>query len=396
MIAVPPAPTPLPRAALLRWLVDAGPDVPQGIRSTLLDEMVGAPAAALAGPLNGLVINVVALCLHGGRAFVALLAAESVLLALRVGLLLRGRRNHRRGAATPPDLYLTLAIAWCALQGALAWACITSAILPLQIISATSVMALIGPICGRNYGAPRFAMLLLALCYLPLIAGAQTLRQPWLLVMAAQGPLLFIGAGTILRRYRTLSITALQGQAASQHRAAHDSLTGLLNRTGLADALPHEHAIGQPFVLYCLDLDGFKPVNDTYGHQAGDVVLAAIGERLRTHVRRTDIVARLGGDEFVVVTTGMPEAEAARYGEQIIRWIADRPYRLDDDRCARIGVSVGYACAPADGLDPETLRRHADTALYAAKAAGKGVCRRYAATAMPEPAGTPPAAARPL
>jgi diguanylate cyclase (GGDEF)-like protein len=362
---------------VLAWLTDAGPNVPTPIRSTLLDEMVASPRAALAGPLNGLLVGAVALSMTGSRLFIILLAIEAVLLAVRVALLYRNAQNQARGVPTPPDLYLTVAMLWCGLQGALGWSCITSGVPTLEVIAAASVFALVGPICARNYGAPRYAMLLIALSVLPLIGGAQTLGEPWLLVMAVQAPLLFMGAGTILHRYHRLSVTALRDQALNHDLATHDSLTGLLNRVGLANALARRAQTHRQFVLFYLDLDGFKPVNDSFGHDAGDTVLVAVAHRLRTSIRKSDMVARLGGDEFMVVALGMTRPEAQRFAEQLLHRISDLPYTLNTGRTVRVGVSIGYVCAPADGTAIDDLRRKADTALYDAKAAGKGKARPF-------------------
>jgi diguanylate cyclase (GGDEF)-like protein len=388
-------PTPLPRARLLLWLVEAGPGVPMLIRSILIDEMVGSPLAALPGPLNAVLLDIIGLCLHAGRVFAVLLSLEITLLLARIGAMERTRRNRRNGRATPPDLYLIVAIGWCGLQGAMGCAGMASGILPMQILVATSVMALIGPICARSYGAPRYAMLLIGLCYLPLVLGGQTIGQPWLLVMVAQTPLLFTGAGVILRRYQSLSVNALHKHAASHHSATHDSLTGLLNRMGLAEALVRHLVPGEPFAMLYLDLDGFKPVNDSFGHQAGDAVLTEVGARLRDLCRRSDVVARIGGDEFIVLLRSVTVAEVAPLAERMIRRISDHPYMLECGGGVAIGVSIGWACFPEDSHDLDELQRKADAALYDAKAAGKGVQRRYAdldnpAALAAEPYAIPP------
>jgi diguanylate cyclase (GGDEF)-like protein len=361
---------------LLRWLVEAGPGVPMLIRSILLDEMVSSTMAALPGPLNGVLLNVVALCLNAGRIFAVLLFVEIVLLLARLAALERTRRNRRHGRATPPDLYLSVAILWCGLQGAMGCAGMASGVLAMQILSATSIMALTGPICARTYGAPRYAMLLLGLCYLPLVLGAQMIRQPWLLVMVAQTPLLFIGAGTILKRYQSLSVNALHKHAASHYSATHDSLTGLLNRLGLAEALMHQLVPREPFAMLYLDLDGFKPVNDSFGHKVGDTVLAAVGARLRELCRGSDLVARIGGDEFIVLLRDVTVSACDALAESMIHRISE-PYPLGSGRTVAIGVSIGWAYFPDDSDDLDELQRKADAALYDAKAAGKGVHRRY-------------------
>ncbi len=348
------------------------------IRSLLLDEMVSAPKAALPGPVNGVVLNAIALCLNAGTMFVAFMIAEVALLALRMCLMRRASRDRARGRPTPPDLYLIVAASWCALEGAMGFAAMASGIVPLQVLFATSVMALTGPICARNYGAPRYAMLLLGLCVLPLIAGAQFVSNPWLTLMMPQTVLLFMGAGAVVKRFHTLSVSALLAQAHSTHRAAHDSLTGLLNRAGLADTLLERDVTRRPHAVFYVDLDGFKPVNDTFGHRAGDLMLVAVAGRLRACARSSDIVARLGGDEFVLITPDMTPAESECFAERIVAHISAQPYMLDSFGKLRVGASVGYACGPQDGVDFAELQRKADAALYDAKAAGRGTFRRFA------------------
>jgi diguanylate cyclase (GGDEF)-like protein len=368
---------PLPRIAALRWLIDAGPDVSMEVRSILIAEMVGSRTAAFAGPINALLFDIVALCLHGGRAFACFLALEGILFGGRFAVMRRSADNAARGHATPPDLYLLLAIGWCALQGAAAFTAMASGNTTLQIVAALSFMALVGPICARNYGAPRFAMLLLGLICVPLASGAQCAGNPYLLIMMVQLPLLLMGASAIIQRFHSLALTALLARERSQHLALHDSLTGLLNRAGLAGELTTvDAARGAVTVLY-LDLDGFKTVNDALGHPAGDLLLVAVADRLRTCTRKGDIVARLGGDEFVIVASGLPQYEAARVAERIVQHIASRPFTLGSNGMARVGVSVGFACAPDDGVTLDELTRKADIALYDAKGAGKGVSRRY-------------------
>jgi diguanylate cyclase (GGDEF)-like protein/PAS domain S-box-containing protein len=161
--------------------------------------------------------------------------------------------------------------------------------------------------------------------------------------------------------------------------AYNDSLTGLANRTGLSPAL--EQAVerarrrGTKLAGVFIDLDGFKQVNDLYGHDAGDRFLVEVARRLRASVRASDLVARLGGDEFFVVLEEVQDKAAV---EMVVRKLlaeAVRPYDLTGGRQARVSASVGVSLFPDDSPDAAGLVKHADTAMYSAKQAGKdGYC----------------------
>ena len=156
--------------------------------------------------------------------------------------------------------------------------------------------------------------------------------------------------------------------------AETDALTGLPNRRGLRqrlDAVLPACAPGRLAAIYMADLDGFKAVNDRLGHDAGDLLLKAVAQRLGAAVRTQDTVARLGGDEFVVCATALPDAmQAQRLGEKLAQALR-APFSIDGHPC-QLGLTVGYALAPLEGLDADVLLRRADAALYAGKAAGKG------------------------
>ncbi len=164
-------------------------------------------------------------------------------------------------------------------------------------------------------------------------------------------------------------------------RMAHfDQLTGLANRNLLYDrlgqALAQSRRHKQPLALLFLDLDGFKPVNDRYGHDIGDMLLKEIAARLRGCVREVDTVARVGGDEFVIVLNEIGNREnAAKAAEKILSAIA-QPYILAGKTC-QVSGSIGITMAPEDGTDIDTLLKKADDAMYMAKQSGKNYYRLY-------------------
>jgi len=163
-----------------------------------------------------------------------------------------------------------------------------------------------------------------------------------------------------------------------RHMAHHDSLTGLANRAllneRLTELLPRSHT-GE-FGLICLDLDGFKMVNDTLGHEAGDRLLREVSRRLQGLVGNSGLLARTGGDEFAVVWTDGQSPESTETVAQTIVSAMAEPIEIDGTPF-RLSASLGLAFHPADGTTAVELIRHADTAMYQAKARGRGLVVRF-------------------
>ena len=162
--------------------------------------------------------------------------------------------------------------------------------------------------------------------------------------------------------------------SALESLALHDVLTGLPNRRLLFDRLSlgiaHARRNTLTMAVMYLDLDGFKQVNDTLGHDAGDALLRLVADRLVAAVREEDTVARLGGDEFVIALWESSHVDAvARLAEKVVEAVS-QPYRIQGND-VRITVSIGVGMYPAHGEAVETLMKSADLALYEAKRAGK-------------------------
>lgn len=171
-----------------------------------------------------------------------------------------------------------------------------------------------------------------------------------------------------------------QAEEQLQHLAHYDALTGLPNRTLFSDRLQQALATAKRsdahMALLLLDLDKFKPVNDTLGHAVGDLLLIEVGKRLQACVRESDTVSRLGGDEFVVLLPTLEaEPDAMRVAEKI-RNALSQPFVLADHHIG-ISASIGVAVYPQHGSDERTLTKNADTAMYVAKNAGNNNARLF-------------------
>jgi diguanylate cyclase (GGDEF)-like protein/PAS domain S-box-containing protein len=172
----------------------------------------------------------------------------------------------------------------------------------------------------------------------------------------------------------------VETQAKLQHMATHDALTNLPNRRAFADRL--EDAIARTkrnqsvFVVMFVDIDGFKLINDQLGHSVGDAVLVEVGKRILSCLREVDFVARISGDEFTIVLESVGSAENA---EALAGRILTKIASIHDVQHheVKVSASIGAAVYPEQGSDPATLLRHADAAMYHAKAGGKNRCQFF-------------------
>jgi diguanylate cyclase (GGDEF)-like protein len=161
-------------------------------------------------------------------------------------------------------------------------------------------------------------------------------------------------------------------------RAMTDALTGLPNRAAwmaeLARGVARAHRAGVPAAVMFLDLDGFKQVNDRYGHAAGDALLCGFARRLRNCLRRSDFIARLAGDEFVVLLDGVthPEVSPQAMAGRVMRAM-EAPLHVDG-QALQVTPSIGVAVQKSPGLDAARLMQKADEAMYAAKRSPRSGC----------------------
>lgn len=230
-------------------------------------------------------------------------------------------------------------------------------------------------------GNGRFAALALAG-----LAAPAALTIQWLRDEPMDVPVIAVGAAVLFLlvavRLRTVMTGLADALRTVEKQANTYQLTGLANRRHFHDRWQREvfRGAGRAALLY-VDLDGFKPVNDSFGHDTGDAVLVAVAERMRATVRADDLIARVGGDEFAVILSGADGEHAGAVADRIVAAIS-APFTVpcaEGDIPVRIGASVGVALA-ADGDDPDAVLRRADAAMYQVKSSGRG----RVGTAAPE------------
>jgi diguanylate cyclase len=398
-VTYPVSGTCLPQRSLTSWLVDPGREnLPDSIRMQLFSSLYGTLPIFLGGVINTLLVALVIAARHPTPLFIFWACFEVLLALVRAPVLIAGRRAIAQGRRGPSDLYVLLACLWGTSVGFGGLICVLSGDWVAATLAFLSAAGMVGGICFRNFAAPRLAAVMIVLSLGPCAAGGILSGEPILMVTAVQIPLYLFAMSVAAFKLNRMMLDRMEAELEKDYRVRHDNLTGLVNRAGLATALDRRAALGEgEDVAYLfLDLDGFKRVNDTLGHSAGDRLLVEVALRLQGVAAAEDIVARIGGDEFLIVTRGDGPARARALGEEVIQALAGTPFLVGDEG-VDIGVSVGIALSAEHGTAFAGLIDAADAALYQAKARGR--CQCVIATAGPRLAaerGRRTAAAAPL
>jgi diguanylate cyclase (GGDEF)-like protein len=367
----------LPRWRLTRWLADAGPDVPHDIRAAMIGGLFGTLPVFAGGVLNTLAVSGTIAARMQTAPFIAWFILEVVICTARLAVLMTARRAAREGRDTLTDIYLVLGVAWSAGVGYGLFISMMSGDWVAAALACISSAAMVGGICFRNFSAPRLAATMIVASLGPSVPAAALAGEPLMYVVFFQIPMYVVAMTRAAFKLNKMLIATKLAERENDHRARHDALTGLSNRMGLADAvdarLVAANGIAMPQALLFIDLDGFKAVNDTHGHAAGDGLLKMVAGRLIRMLPPDGLAARIGGDEFVALMPASTPAHAAEFGDRLVA-IISAPYDLGDGISARIGVSVGVALAPEHGAGLADLLAVADAALYEAKSRGKSRC----------------------
>lgn len=251
--------------------------------------------------------------------------------------------------------------------------------LPDPAIDKLAICLVIGYAAGVAAGTslrPRIATASLLLAVLPPVIMMMAIGKPLHMATALMTSAFLVGGIFSLRKRHARTRDEIGLRLSFSALARRDGLTELANRLALREWFEREVRSGKntPFAVHCLDLNGFKPVNDSYGHPVGDALLTAVARRISGTLREGDIAARLGGDEFAIIQIGIRNAdEAYMLAERVAASIA-RPFAIEM-RDLKVSTSIGYLVCEDSSRDLEQLLSLADEALYTAKRSGRTICR---------------------
>jgi diguanylate cyclase (GGDEF)-like protein len=288
-------------------------------------------------------------------------SAVVALLFARLALIWLCRKRSAQNRPTPTSAFLLASLLWSVLFGFGTLLCNISGDPTLFLLGNVCAVGVIGGLAGRNAGTPRLAMLQISFILSLLGLGAAMSPGNGKLVLLFQAPFCAAGFFTVALRSNRDTVALLLTRETAHRLARQDSLTGLPNRARISELLLERTGQGasresQSFAVLLIDLDGFKAINDSLGHAAGDQILQEAATRLREILPGGDQVGRLAGDEFVAISDGVAEI---------------RDIRVLADRIVHIGASVGVSLYPEHANTGPQLLICADRALYAVKRSGK-------------------------
>jgi diguanylate cyclase (GGDEF)-like protein len=366
----------LSRTAFLSWLVST-PE--QKLRFELVDALYCTPKSIFAASIAALLVVAITFVLSGDPTyawiFVGFLAVG---IGRAVSILLYRASPHDAGDSVATTLWERRA-----LVGAWAFACLVGftgaysvTVHPssdIELLVNCCVMGYIAGISSRNASRPIISIGQVSLTAFPFVIALMARLDLVHTVLAIFISALFLSIIMICRSVFENIISRHTAFSRIELMARRDALTDLWNRTALIELLEKRLSgvieSGETVALILIDLDRFKDINDTFGHQTGDAVLKEVGDRIKSVAHPGDEVARIGGDEFVVIVVGDDEDRPRITAERIFATFSN-PFLvgINQHLC---GASIGYAIAPQHGSTLEELFRNADLALYEAKQAGR-------------------------
>ena len=362
----------------LNWLLSGTDARSPQVQAHLLQHGQLSQTTLVILTLSTSLIAFTAIALTGAAWAFAWLLAELLIGAAKLSAQNSVEKAAHAGE-TPSTGLIVAGLSGAMVLGIAGYQSVASGNLVLIVLSGICLAGMIGGASVRGAGTPRYTVALMSVMALPYAFAALLSPIPNLYLVGLQAPLLLTGLMFSLHANYKKLVGLHLAQQQNRWLAHHDILTGLPNRTmelKYFDELLQRRSAGSDatpiFTVLCLDLDGFKDVNDGHGHEAGDAVLVAVARRLKSCIRDIDCLFRVGGDEFVILLPALTPDSATIIAHRIIDRIS-QPLDVGHDTVFRIGISIGGACAPADGTTADELLRSADRAMYEAKRRGKGI-----------------------
>ncbi|WP_050031536.1 GGDEF domain-containing protein [Bradyrhizobium sp. LTSP857] len=379
----------LPLQACVDWLLAGPRPQPDDIHNDLLQQRTNKTKTLVVAVAASLLIASLSAAMTGAAWAYAWVLAEIALGSTRICLMMKALAKAKRDRRAP----VNVAPIWAGLSSVIlisagCYQCVASGVMPLVLMAGIGLANLVGGIASRNAGTPRYGILLICILTLPFALATMLSPVPFLFIIGLQTPVYTAGMIFLLLENHKILLDLHHSERNNRLMAHHDQLTGLpnraLNQKLFAEMLdgpwPDAAAATSKLTVFCVDLDGFKGVNDRFGHATGDAVLVAVAKRLCASVRDADVVCRIGGDEFVILLLDITDDEAAAVAQRIIARVAE-PFEFAP--AARVGASIGLASAPRDGVTVDDLLSAADRAMYEAKRRGKGAFVIHGATVEP-------------
>jgi diguanylate cyclase (GGDEF)-like protein len=262
---------------------------------------------------------------------------------------------------------LILALLWALGVGAGAFMSLSSGDWVVAALACLSSAAMMGGICFRNFSAPRLAIGMIVLSFGPICLGVVVSGEQIMLLTAIQIPFYLFAMGAAVYRLNRVLVSSMRAERDHEFQAKHDVLTGLPNRRYLWEV--GQASASHPMVFAIVDIDHFKVVNDTYGHQAGDAVLQMISRLMTANLAEYGMIGRLGGEEFALIAPNTSREQIVAALRVLGRIVETTPI---DTSGATVQVTLSAGVAVNDPSEPfDQTYAAADKALYWAKRSGR-------------------------
>jgi diguanylate cyclase (GGDEF)-like protein len=304
--------------------------------------------------------------------FFGLLAANMLLSGLRLTFLLLAMHEGASKKRWRIESYVIITIIWCALESLMVGRTVLYGMNAMALIGMALTIAPQGFLATRTLPGPRFVGAIILSLGVPYSMWTFLCPNHSWLALAVFSPGYSYAMVLTAERLLNLIMAKYMTHFESWRQTKHETPTGIVEQRGM-NARPATLTRGNVcYTLFAMECDACEQVNETHGHAAGDVLLKMVKARLHRVTRKEDSLAWLGGNMFALIAPGLLAAAGEAVASRLATAVSEDPYVLADGLAVRVGISVGYACAPKDGVSLHMLSERADAALCAIKRRCKG------------------------